>query len=132
MGDPDSAWRKPARPCRRTRRRARSIGDAEGIAECAYVVAPLLQVPAFARTILASAIASMIQIDDLRDIGQGRVGGLVDRMVEAGPAVKQEQCRLFPHHGTVRDQLRALDVEEQPNPIDADMHGLTPCKLAIR
>jgi hypothetical protein len=102
------------------------IGDAEGIAECAYVVAPLLQVPAFARTILASAIASMIEIDDLRDIGQGRVGGLVDRMVEAGAAVEEQQCRFFPHDRTIWDELRALDIEEQPHPVDEHMHGLSP------
>src|ERR1700682_3916831 len=105
------------------------ICDAQDIAERAYVIAPLRQIPAFSRTVLASTIASMIQIDDLSDVSQGRVCRLVDRMVEAGPAMKQEQCRLFSHHGTVRDQLRALHVEEQPHPIDEHMHGLTPCKF---
>ena len=54
------------------------VGDAERVAERAHVVAPLRQMPALPGTILASAIAAMIEIDDLRDIGQGGVGGLVD------------------------------------------------------
>jgi len=32
----------------------------------------------------------------------------------------------FPHYGTVRDQLRTFNVEEQLYPIDEHMHGLTP------
>jgi hypothetical protein len=65
----------------------------------------------------------MVQIDDLSDIRQGRVGRLVDRVVEAGAAMKQQQRRLFSHGGTVRDELGALDVEKQPYPVDEDMHG---------
>ena len=45
-------------------------GDAQHIAERAHVVAPLRQVPAFPGTILASAVAAMIEIDDLGDISQ--------------------------------------------------------------
>src|SRR5436190_10185085 len=101
-------------------------GDAQDIAERAHVIAPLRQIPAFPGTVLASTIASMIQIDDLNDISQGRVCRLVDRVVEAGPAMKQQQCRLFSHHGTVRHQLRALNVEEKPHPIDEHLHGVTP------
>ena len=31
-----------------------------------------------------------------------------------GPAVQQEQRRLFAHDRAIRDELRALDIEEQP------------------
>jgi hypothetical protein len=44
-------------------------------------------------------------------------------VIEAGPAVKHEQGGLFPHHGTVRHELRALNVEEQPHPVDEHVHG---------
>src|SRR5438105_2760641 len=118
VSEPDHAAKRHAQDYR--------TGDAQDIAERAHVIAPLRQIPAFPGTVLASTIASMIQIDDLNDISQGRVCRLVDRVVEAGPAMKQQQCRLFSHHGTVRHQLRALNVEEKPHPIDEHLHGVTP------
>ena len=102
--------------------------DADHIAEGAHVVAPLRQVPALARTILASAIAAVVQIDDLRDVGQTGIGGFVDRVVGAGAAVKHQQGRVFPHEGAIRDELSALDVEEQPDSVDEHIHG--PASLA--
>src|SRR5260370_14846195 len=92
------------------------IHDAERVAERAYVVAPLRQVPAFPPTILASAIASMIQVDNLSDVRQDRVGGLVDRMVEAGATMKHEQFGPFPHSGPVLHQLRTLHIYKQHQP----------------
>jgi hypothetical protein len=32
----------------------------------------------------------MVEIDDLDGIGEGRIGRLVDRMVEAGAAMQQQ------------------------------------------
>ena len=99
------------------------------IAERAHVVAPLRQVPGLRGTILASTIAPVVQKNDLSDIRQGRIGGSVDRVVEAGAAVKQQQCRLFPHDGTIRHQLGAFDVEEQAHPVDVYMHWPSlPCE----
>ena len=46
------------------------IDDAERLAECAHVVAPLRQIPALARAVLAAAVAAMVEIDDLGDVGQ--------------------------------------------------------------
>src|SRR6267378_8266527 len=85
--------------------------DAQDLAERMHVVAPLRQVPALSRAILASTIASMIEVDDLSDVGQRRIGGLVDRVVEAGAAMQEQQGRLFPHGGTVGHQLRTFDIE---------------------
>ena len=111
------------------------IDDAQGVAERAHVVAPLRQVPALPGTVLAAAIAAMVEIDDLGDVRQGRVGRLVDRVVGAGAAMEHQQGRLFPHGGTVRDQLRALDIEEQPHTVDEHMHGLGSlrqvCEMAV-
>src|ERR1700681_1808203 len=53
-----------------------------------HVIAPLRQVPARLRVTLAATIAAMNEIDDLRNIRQGRVGRLVDRVVEAGTAMQ--------------------------------------------
>jgi hypothetical protein len=65
----------------------------------------------------------MVEIDNLGDIGQGRVGRPQGRVVCAGAAMQQEQCRLLPHGWTVRHELRALDIEEQPHAVDEHMHG---------
>jgi hypothetical protein len=99
------------------------IRNAQDIAERAHVIAPLRQVPAFPRAILASTIASMVEVDHLGNVGQGRIGGSVDRVVGAGATMEKEQGRLFPHGRTVRHQLRALDVEEQSHPVDEHVHG---------
>ena len=98
------------------------IDDAERVAECAHVVAPLRQIPALARAVLATAVAAVIEIDDLGDVGQSRVGGPVDRMVGAGSAMQHQQHRLFPHHRPIGDKLRALDIEEQPHPVHGYVH----------
>ena len=68
----------------------------------------------------------MVEIDDLGDIGQSRIGRPVDRMVEARPAMEHQQHRFFPHHGTVRDEFRALDVKEQPHPVHGHVHAFAP------
>ena len=96
--------------------------DAERVTERAHVITPLRQIPALLGTILAAAVAAMVEIDDLGDVGQSGVGGPVDRMVGAGAAMQQQQDRLFPHHWAVRDQLRALDIEEQPHPVHGYVH----------
>src|SRR5258706_8154366 len=103
-------------------------GDVQNVAERTHVIAPLRKVPSSLGTILAATVASVIEKNDLGDVGQSRVCRLVDRVVEAGPAMKEEQCRLFPHGRTMRDQFGALDVEEQPHPVDAYVHGQTPCE----
>ena len=105
------------------------IDDAERIAEGADVVAPLRERPALPRPVLAAAVAAMIEIDDLGDVRQGRIGRAVDRMVGAGTAMQQQQCRLFPHDGPVGHELRALDIEEQPYPVHRHVHGAAPFML---
>src|SRR5260221_6681028 len=72
----------------------------------------------------ASTVATMVQIDDLCDISQVGVGGLVDRVVGAGSSMKHQQGRLFPHEETIRNELCALDVKKQPYPVDEHVHGL--------
>jgi hypothetical protein len=102
------------------------IDNAERVAECAHIVAPLRQVPALAWAVLAAAIAAMVEIDDLGDIGQGRIGRPVDRVVEAGSAMQHQQHRLFPHHWAVGQQFRAFDIEKQPHPVHGYVHRPDP------
>ena len=99
------------------------IDDAKRLAERVHVVAPLRQIPALARAVLAAAVAAMVEIDDLGDIGQSRIGRPVDRVVGAGAAMQHQQHRLFPHDRAVGNELRALDVEEQPHPVHGYVHG---------
>src|SRR3712207_2605567 len=66
------------------------LGDAQDLAERAHVIAPLRQGPSLLRPGLAAAIPSMVEIDDLRDIRQGRECRLVDRMVEAGASMEEK------------------------------------------
>jgi hypothetical protein len=73
----------------------------------------------------------MIEVDDLSDVGQRRIGGLVDRVVEAGAAMQEQQGRLFPHGGTVGHQLRTFDIEEQPHPVDEYMHGQISLRTSL-
>ena len=103
------------------------VDDAERVAERAHVVTPLRQIPALPRAILAAAVATVVEIDDLGDVSQGGIGRPVDRMVGAGTAMKHQQHRLFPHDRPVRNQLRALDIEEQPHPV----HGYVHERLSI-
>jgi len=108
------------------------VFDAEDLAEGADVVAPLREIPRFPRAVLAPAVATVVEIDDLGGIGQARIGRLADRMVEAGAAMQQQQGRLFPHHGTVRGKLGTLDVEEQTHAVHVHMHGQPACLFRYR
>ena len=55
----------------------------------------------------------MVEIDDLRDLGQRREVGFEFRMVEAGAAVQEDDGRHLAHHRAVGPQLRAFHIEEQ-------------------
>jgi hypothetical protein len=54
----------------------------------------------------------MIEIVGLSNIRQGRVGGLVERVIEAEDTMKQEQCRLFPQRGTVTSFAPSTSKEQ--------------------
>jgi hypothetical protein len=98
------------------------IGDPQGVAERPHVVTSLRQTPAFSRPVLAAAIAAVVEIDDLGNIGQGRLSRPVDRVIRTRTAVKHQQGWFFPHDGTVGDEFCALDVEEQTKPVHGHMH----------
>src|SRR3989442_3954692 len=84
----------------------------------AHVVAPLREGPGLTRTGIAAAIPALVQEDDLRDIREGREPRFVNRMVEAGATVEEDQHRLLPHGATVRHEAGALDIKKESHAID--------------
>ncbi|QHO72194.1 hypothetical protein ACH79_05745 [Bradyrhizobium sp. CCBAU 051011] len=82
----------------------------------------MCQGPALSWAVLAAAVAAMVEIYDLGDVGQGGVGWLVNRMIEARTAVEEQQGGLFLHGGPIRDQLRPLDIEEQAHSVHGYVH----------
>src|SRR6476620_9187482 len=87
------------------------FGNPERLAEGAYLVAPLREIPAFLRSGIPAPVAAVVEVDDLRNIRQRRVSGLVERMVEPGTAMQQQERRLLAHDRSVRHKLGALDIE---------------------
>jgi hypothetical protein len=100
--------------------------DAERLAEGVHVVAPLRQIPALARAVLAAADAAMVEIDDLGKVGQGGVGRPVDRVVGAGAAVKHQQHRLFPHQRAVGTNLVPSTSKNSRTPFTDTCMGWLP------
>src|SRR5436190_23669486 len=100
------------------------MDDAERVAERPPVVTPLRQRPGLFRAGIAAAVAAMVEINDLCDVGEGRIGRLVERMIESWPAVQEQQRRLLAHRRAIGDELGALDIEEQAYAIDLNVHDL--------
>ena len=73
-----------------------------------------------------------IEVNDLCDIGQSGVSGLVKGMVEAGPAVQKEQRWPLAHHRALRHKLCALDIEEQAHAVDQNMHDNSPSLVSMK
>ena len=87
--------------------------DLQRLAKRAHVVAPLREIPFRPIAAIAAAVAPMVEIYDLRDLRQSREVGLEVRMIEAGPAVQQNDGRHLTHRRAVGTQLRAFNIEEQ-------------------
>jgi len=65
----------------------------------------------------------MVQEDSLRNIRQGRERRLVNRMVEAGATVEEDQRGLLPHGSTIRHQAGTLDVKKESYAVDENLHA---------
>ena len=96
--------------------------DAEAIAECLHVVAPLVQGPGCGRARLAAAIAAVIDVEHLRDVGEVIEIRPHARMVEAGAAVHDDQRRLLDQARPVDTQFFADDVEEDALAVERHEH----------
>lgn len=64
----------------------------------------------------------MIPIDHLSHLGQRRKRRLVARVVSAGAAMQQQQRRGFGHDIAGGTQSKPLDIEEEVNAVDENLH----------
>src|SRR5450432_3830366 len=58
-------------------------------------------------------MATMVVVDDLRDVGQAREQRLEAGVVVAGAAMQENEGRLFAELRAVGDEGRAFDVDEE-------------------
>ena len=100
--------------------------DTQGIAERPDVIGPLIERPELFRTSIAPTVSPVIQIDHLSHLGQRRKRRLVARVVGAGATMQQQQQRWrFGHDIAGGTQSKPLDVEEEVNAVDEDLHVRT-------
>ena len=69
----------------------------------------------------------MIDIDDLVGVGEAVEIGPHGRVIEARPAMHDEQRRPLHHLVVGERKLRPRAVEEDARAIDLDMHDRDPC-----
>jgi hypothetical protein len=75
---------------------------------------------------IAAAIAAMVELNDLHDVGELRVGGLEERMIAARTAVQQKHRRHLTHPRPIGAQLGPFDIEEQPATANINPHFELP------
>ena len=63
----------------------------------------------------------MVVVDDLCELGEG-AGDLLERRVIGAVPMKHHDGRALPHGLAVRYELRAIDVDEEPNIADGNQH----------
>ena len=80
---------------------------------------------------LAAAIGPMIEVDDLRGIGESIEVAPHAAVVEAGPSMEHQECRLLDQGSVFEPQLLADHLEVDRDAIDLDPHR-TPPHLARR
>ena len=68
----------------------------------------------------------MIEVDQLKLVSKLRKARLEERVVEARPAMKEQQRGLFVQVWTFDRELCSLDIEEELNVIDCDAHRSDP------
>ncbi len=100
------------------------LDDAQRVAQAHDVVGEGIQRPLLGRPAIAAAVAAVVVVDHLCDVGEAAEVRPEARVVEAGAAVKQQQRGLLAQHRTVGHELRALDVEvESDAGFDLDAHA---------
>jgi hypothetical protein len=70
----------------------------------------------------------MIQVDDLSDVSQRRVGGLIDRVVEAGAAMQEQQGRLFRMTGPSGTSFAPSTSKNGRTPLTSTCMAKSPCE----
>src|SRR5262245_46910852 len=78
--------------------------DPQRRAEADDVITPLRQRPGVLCSPIAATVPAVIKADDWGDVGQRRVGGLIERVIEARPSMQQQERRLLAQDGALRHQ----------------------------
>jgi hypothetical protein len=91
--------------------------ELERLAELDDVLHPAVEIPLCSIVAVAPPLPTVIEQNELRDIGQRRERVREPRVVEAGAAVQKQQRRPLAHGWTVRDELRADHLEEDPRAV---------------
>jgi hypothetical protein len=103
------------------------LDDAQRVAQAHDVVGEGVQRPLLRRPAVAAAVAAVVVVDHLRDVGHAAEERPEGGVVEAGAAVQQEQGRLLAQHRAVGHVLRAFDVEVEADAgFDLDSHVIGP------
>jgi hypothetical protein len=98
-------------------------GDVERGAERGHVVGPLLPSPLWRDAAVGPARAALVEVDHLGGVGHRGELGLEQGVVDAGPAVQEQQGGALGHRRARRDETRALHVEVQPEVADGHAHA---------
>jgi hypothetical protein len=99
----------------------RRLDDAQSVAKSGDVVAPLRQPPGFARS-AGSAVAAVVDEDNLVGIGKAVKVGTHQRVIESRPSVKHQQAGSLGHARAVEGQLRAHHIKEDPRAVNVQEH----------
>ena len=105
------------------------LDDPKHIAERFYVIAPLRERE---RGLLAggTSVGAVIDIDDLMGVGETVEIGPHGRMIEARPAMHDDQRRAFHHALAIGGKRGAHGVEEDARRADIGKHEEVPARLS--
>ncbi len=99
--------------------------DPERVAELPHVVGPPVEPQVLRAPEVTPAAAALVEIHDLAPRREPRAElNLEDAVVEARAWMQQQHGRPLSHPGAVRNQLRAVGVEEEANVADTDPHWI--------
>src|SRR5215475_13724642 len=96
--------------------------DFKQVAECSHVVAPLFEIQVFCTTAVAASVATVVEINDLRDIDEAGKVGFENGMIKPGATMQQEDGRHLAHPGSIGPQLRTVNIEEQVHIANSNAH----------
>ena len=95
----------------------------ELLAERGQVGGPRVERPVLGRAPVAPARAAQVEVDHLYVLRERRPEVvLVERVVHPRARRQQDHRRAVAHPGAVGPDLRALDVEEELDSVDGDLH----------
>jgi hypothetical protein len=96
--------------------------DLQGLAERGDVGDPVIEIPMIWTAFVAATVASLIEKEDLSDVGEPRKGRFHAAVVEPGTAVQANDYRSVLHVRSVWNEAHARDVEVQRCIANANAH----------